>query len=144
VTFSKGVRSPLTTNRIHRLSFADRRRPYAGSDSGIGQTFRKVTVSKFETVYKDLQNITRELMLRLIENETNSAFIFAATARTAYRAAEFSEGNAALSKAEAIYVQASELARDGGVERDQATAERISELRAVIDVLARAKRGMDQ
>ncbi len=59
-----------------------------------------------------------------------------AMARSAYRPPSFSNGNAALSKAETNYVQASELAHDsgsGGIE--QAIADGLGELRKVIDEL---------
>ncbi len=82
-----------------------------------------------------LRQITQRLLVGLVENEINSAFIFVAVARTAYLAAKFSDGNAALSKAEAIYAQARELARDSCGESQQAIADRLSELRLAIDAL---------
>jgi hypothetical protein len=82
-----------------------------------------------------LRDITQKLLVGLIENEINSAFIFVAVARSGYRAAKFSDGNAALSKAEAIYAQASELARDGCGAAEEAIADRLRELRLAIDCL---------
>jgi hypothetical protein len=82
-----------------------------------------------------LRQITQKLLVALVENEINSAFIFVAVARTAYLASKFSDGNAALSKAEAIYAQASELAHDSCGEAQQAIADRLCELRLAIDSL---------
>jgi len=81
------------------------------------------------------KRLTHRLLARLIENEINSALLFVAVARNAYDAAQFSEGDASLSKAEAIYAQASELAQDIGMENKQATADHLRELRLAIDSL---------
>ena len=86
-----------------------------------------------------LRDITQKLLAGLIENEINSAFIFVAVARTAYRAAQFCDGNAALSKAEAIYAQASELARDSCGEGQPAIADRLRELQLAIDALMKGE-----
>ena len=91
--------------------------------------------------YSGLRQITQKLLVGLIENEINSAFIFAAVARTAFLAAKFSDGNAALSKAEAIYAQASELAHDGCGEAQQAIADHLRELRLTIDGLMTGETG---
>ncbi len=81
-----------------------------------------------------LRDITQKLLVALIESEINSAFIFfVAVARTAYLAADFSAGNAAISKAGAIYLQASELSRDISGEALQAIADSLGELRQAID-----------
>ena len=82
-----------------------------------------------------LRQITQKLLAGLIENEINSAFLFVAVARTAYLAINISDGNSALSKAEAIYGQACELARDSCGESQQAIADRLRELRLAIDAL---------
>lgn len=82
-----------------------------------------------------LRQITQKLLVGLIESEINSAFIFVAVARTAFLAAKFSDGNDALSKAEAIYAQASELARDNCGLAQQAIADHLRELRLAIDHL---------
>jgi hypothetical protein len=82
-----------------------------------------------------LRDITKTLLIWLIESEINSAFIFVAVARTAYLAANFSDGNTARSKAEAIYLQASELARDSCGEAQQAIADHLRDLRQAIDGL---------
>lgn len=82
-----------------------------------------------------LREITQKLLAGLIENEINAAFIFLAVARESNSALNFSEGNSALSKAEAIYVQASELARDASGEAQLAFADRLRELRLAIDGL---------
>lgn len=82
-----------------------------------------------------LRQITQKLLAALIENEINSAFIFVAVARTAFLASKFSDGNSALSKAEAIYAQASELAQDGCGEAQQAITDHLRELRLAIDGL---------
>jgi hypothetical protein len=80
-----------------------------------------------------LSNITQQLLAGLVENEINSAFIFVAVAQTAYRLGHFSDGNAALRKAETIHAQAAELARDAcGTETQQAIADRLRELRTAI------------
>jgi len=62
-------------------------------------------------------------------------------ARSAYRAAKFSDASAALSKAEAIYAQASELAQESGAVNIQATADRLRELRSAIDHLMSGEAG---
>ena len=80
-----------------------------------------------------LRQITQKLLVGLIENEINAAFIFVAVARTAYSAINFPEGDSALSKAEAIYVQASELAHETCGEAQLAFADRLRELRQAID-----------
>ena len=82
-----------------------------------------------------LRDVTQKLLAALIDNEINSAFIFVAVAKTAYRAAQFSDGNSALSKAEAIYAQASELARDSCGNEQPAIADRLRELRQAVDAL---------
>jgi hypothetical protein len=75
-------------------------------------------------------------MERLIENEINSALIFVAVARIDYLSARFSDGDAALAKAEAFYAQASELARDSSsTKTNQAIADSLRELRSAIDTL---------
>jgi flagellin-specific chaperone FliS len=88
--------------------------------------------------------LEQKLLVALIENEINAAFIFVAVARTAYRAAHFSDGNEALSKAEAIYVQASELARDSNEETKQAIADRFRELRQALDGLMQSARAQNK
>ena len=82
-----------------------------------------------------LRDVTQKLVLALIESEINAAFIFLAVARTAYRSAKVADGNTALSKAEAIYLQVPELARDIGGEAKQAIADQLSELRQAVDGL---------
>ena len=84
---------------------------------------------------KELPNLSHDLLLKLIENEINVALMFVAVARNAYRAAKFSEGNSALSKAEAIHVQASELAEGAKKEEKQKISSRLQELKAAIDWL---------
>jgi hypothetical protein len=88
-----------------------------------------------------LRQITQRLLVALIENEINSAFIFVAVARTAFLASKFSDGNTALSKAEAIYAQASELAHDSCGEAQQSIADRLRELRLTIDGLMTGEAG---
>ena len=95
---------------------AESRSPERSSDSGLRQ-------------------ITQKLLVGLIENEINSAFIFVAVAKTAYSASTFSDGNSALSKAEAIYAQAKELAQDSCGDHQQAIADRLRELRLAIDAI---------
>jgi hypothetical protein len=87
------------------------------------------------------KSLPQQLLARLIESEINSALIFVAVARTAYRAAKFSDASAALSKAEAIYAQASELAHDSGAVNIQATADHLRELRSAIDYLMSGEAG---
>ncbi len=87
------------------------------------------------------RSLPQQLLARLIESEINSALIFVAVARNAYRAAKFSDASAALSKAEAIYAQASELAHDSGAVNSQATADRLRELRSAIDHLMSGEAG---
>jgi len=82
-----------------------------------------------------LRQITQKLLVGLIENEINSAFIFVAVARTAYSVSKFSDGNSALSKAEAIYAQANELAQDSCGDHQQAIADHLRELRLAIDAI---------
>ena len=78
------------------------------------------------------RGMASELLRKLVESEINAGFIFVDVARGDYKAAKFPEGNAALSKAEAIYAQASELAREVSI---KATADRLRELRSAIDIL---------
>jgi len=90
---------------------------------------------------KDWREITKELVERLIENEIDAAFFFLDVARNDFRAETFSDGDAALSKAEAIYLQASELAREGsGGNSNQAIADSLRELRSTIDVVKSDRR----
>lgn len=91
--------------------------------------------------YSNLREVAERLLRGLIENEINSALIFVAVARTAFRAAEFSDGNAALSKAEAIYAQAKELAHDSSPASQQAIADSLRELRRSIDDLLLGRTG---
>jgi hypothetical protein len=84
------------------------------------------------------QSLTQRLLARLIESEINSALIFVAVARNAYRAGQFSDASAALFKAEVIYAQASKLAHDSGAINQQATADHLRELRLAIDNLMSA------
>jgi hypothetical protein len=88
-----------------------------------------------------LRQITQKLLVGLIENEINSAFIFVAVARSAFLAAKFSDGNLALSKAEVIYTQARELARDSCGDSQQAIADHLGELRLAIDGLITSEAG---
>lgn len=88
-----------------------------------------------------LRQITQKLLVGLIENEINSALIFVAVARSAFLAAKFSDGNLALSKAEVIYTQARELARDNCGDSQQAIADRLRELRMAIDGLITGETG---
>ena len=84
---------------------------------------------------EELPDLSHDLLLKLIENEINVALMFVAVAGSAYRAAKFSEGNAALSKAEAIHVQASELAEGAKTEEKKIISKRLQELKAAIDWL---------
>jgi hypothetical protein len=90
---------------------------------------------------RGLRQVTQKLLVALIENEVNSALIFVAVARAAYLATKFGDGNAALSKAEAICAQASELARDGCGDAHQMIADRLRELRLAIDATVAADVG---
>ena len=87
-----------------------------------------------EPIKVDRQSsVAHEMIVRLIESEINAAYIFVNVAENCYRCGNLLEGTAALSKAEAIYAQASTLAQDNGT---QATADSLRELRRAIDGLA--------
>ena len=83
----------------------------------------------------EAQNIPREYLLKMIENEINSGFVFVAVARKAYADAKFSEANAALAKAEALHSEASDIAQGSQVAQIRAVTHQLSELRAAIDWL---------
>lgn len=79
--------------------------------------------------------LSRMLQLRLVENEIDFGFMFVAVAKSAYRAAKFSDGSSALSKAEAVHVQARDLS-DGLGRQELASAElKMRELQSAIDRL---------
>jgi hypothetical protein len=88
-----------------------------------------------KVLLEKLPDLSHDLLLKLIDNEINSALMFVAVARNAYRAARFSEGNFALSKAEAIHVQASELAQGAKKEQKEMISSRLAELKSAIDWL---------
>lgn len=82
-----------------------------------------------------LRQVTQGLLVALVVNEINSALIFVAVARSAFSNGRESEGHSALSKAEAIYAQATELARDSCGDKQEAIADSLRELRLAIDAL---------
>ncbi len=88
-----------------------------------------------------LRQISQHLLVALIENEINSALIFTSVARSAFLATKFSDGNSALSKAEAIYGQALELSRDELGDKTEMISNRLRELRSAIDVLIGGETG---
>jgi hypothetical protein len=83
----------------------------------------------------ETQNIPREYLLKMIENEINSGFVFVAVARKAYADAKFPEANAALTKAEELHSQASDIAQGSQAAQIRAVTHQLSELRAAIDWL---------
>ncbi|HEY3939712.1 MAG TPA: hypothetical protein VGL97_19920 [Bryobacteraceae bacterium] len=85
-----------------------------------------------ESVRKDPLPLPHELLLKSIENEINSGFMFVAVARSAYRSARRSDGDSALSKAESIHTQASRLTQTGKGANPELLVERLEELRLAI------------
>jgi hypothetical protein len=79
--------------------------------------------------------LSRQLQLKLIENEIDFGLMFVEVAKSAYRAAKFSEGSSALCKAEAVHLQASHLA--DGLERQEFAfvEQKLRELQSAIDRL---------
>jgi hypothetical protein len=71
-------------------------------------------------------------LLKSIENEINSGFMFVAVARSAYRSARRSDGDSAFSKAESIHMQASRLSQSGKGAKSEMLVERLEELRIAI------------
>ncbi len=102
--------------------------------AGLGRT-SPATEKNMLQMELETQNIPREYLLKMIENEINTGFVFVAAARKAYANAKFSEANAALAKAEALHSQASDIAHGSQVQQIRAVTHQLSELRAAIDWL---------
>jgi hypothetical protein len=86
-----------------------------------------------------LRDLCRQLLVKVVANEIDSGFIFLEVAWRAYLSADGAHGYAALSKAEAIYAQARELADGsegwGGEKWPPQVASRLGQLRTAIDSL---------
>jgi hypothetical protein len=78
-----------------------------------------------------------ELLLKVIENEIASGMMFVAVAKSAYRASTFSDGSLALSKAEAIYLHAANLAHGLTPQESEAVERKLQQLRSSIECLMR-------
>jgi hypothetical protein len=76
--------------------------------------------------------LPHEFLLKSVENEINSGFMFVAVARSAFRSRRRSDGDSALSKAESIHAQASRLAESKEEAKSELMAERLEELRLAI------------
>jgi hypothetical protein len=103
-----------------------------------------MTKHPFRTTHPGKKRVKKEpelphkLLLKSIENEINSGFMFVAVARSAYRGARPSDGDSALAKAEAIHAKASQLAETVTGAESEMLSERLEELRLAIEQLRQA------
>jgi hypothetical protein len=94
-----------------------------------------LTGRRQDSVKKEPFQLPHDLLLKSIENEINSGFMFVAVARSAYRAARPLDGDSALTKAEAIRDHANQLAERVTGPKSEAFSERLEELRLSIERL---------